>query len=69
MSRPHEERPSYGYQCEVCSDGQGFYARPCPGCYRQRGCDIKHAKVYRVHVGERVTLPGPEVMEERREAA
>ena len=22
--------------CPVCIDGQGFFARPCPGCTRQK---------------------------------
>lgn len=41
--------------CSVCVNSLGFYARPCLGCSIQRPCDIRHAKVYGVRVGERVT--------------
>ena len=52
------------YECSVCSDGKGFWVRPCVGCGRQKGADIARAKVYHVHVGERVTAAHLEALRE-----
>lgn len=37
-----------------CSDGNGFFARPCPHCRRQKPLDEKHAAIYNLPVGSLV---------------
>ena len=41
----------YARRCDVCADSAGFFARPCPGCLRQKPLDERHAAIYELPVG------------------
>lgn len=39
-------KPPVRWECGICKDGKGFYARPCPGCENQKPLDWAHSLVY-----------------------